>query len=132
MPNDLDVCTTLQILMKRLLFKNAIFNQEIKKIKKIRDFLINELLKFCYLIVVDVLPVMVYMFVLCRCLGSSHGLVVRVTQDLSRGFAFGAKAISFASVHSAANENQHWWEGTCDGLASCPGESVQLHSNCLR
>ena len=38
----------------------------------------------------------------------------------------------FASVYSAANEYQHCWEGTCDGLASCPGESVQLHSNCLR
>ena len=37
-----------------------------------------------------------------------------------------------ASVYSAANEYQHCWEGTCDGLASCPGESVQLHSNCLR
>ena len=23
--------------------------------------------------------------------------------------------------------SQHCWEGTCDGLASCPGESVQLH-----
>ena len=40
--------------------------------------------------------------------------------------------IQFASVYSAANEYQHCWEGTCDGLASCPGESVQLHSNCLR
>ena len=37
----------------------------------------------------------------------------------------------YASVYSAANEYQHWWEGTCDGLASCPGESVHLHSNCL-
>ena len=36
-----------------------------------------------------------------------------------------------ASIYSAANEYQHSWEGTCDGLASCPGESVQLHSNCL-
>ena len=36
------------------------------------------------------------------------------------------------TVYSAANEYQHCWEGTCDGLASCPGESVQLHSNCLR
>ena len=26
---------------------------------------------------------------------------------------------------------QHCWEGSCDGLASRPGESVQLHSNCL-
>ena len=34
----------------------------------------------------------------------------------------------FASVYSAANEYQHCWEGTCDGLASCPGESAQLHS----
>ena len=37
----------------------------------------------------------------------------------------------FASVYSAANEYQHCLEGTYDGLASCPGESVQLHSNCL-
>ena len=35
----------------------------------------------------------------------------------------------FASVHSAANVNQHCWEGSCDGLASRPGESIQLHSN---
>ena len=34
----------------------------------------------------------------------------------------------FASVYSAANEYQHCWEGTCDGLASCPGESVALVS----
>ena len=38
----------------------------------------------------------------------------------------------FASVYSAANEYQHCWGGTCDELASCPGESVLLHSNCLR
>ena len=38
----------------------------------------------------------------------------------------------FASVYPAANEYQQCWEGTCDGLASRPGESVQLHSNCLR
>ena len=38
----------------------------------------------------------------------------------------------FASVHSAANEFLHCWEGTCDGLGSFPGESVQLHSNWLR
>ena len=30
----------------------------------------------------------------------------------------------FASVLSALNESKHCWEGTCDGLASCPGESV--------
>ena len=34
----------------------------------------------------------------------------------------------FASIYSAANEYQYCWEGTCDGLASSPGESVQLHS----
>ena len=33
----------------------------------------------------------------------------------------------FAPVYSAANEYQHCWDGTCDGLASCPEESVQLH-----
>ena len=37
----------------------------------------------------------------------------------------------FASVFSAVTEYQHCWEGTCDELASCPGESVQLHSNFL-
>ena len=37
----------------------------------------------------------------------------------------------FASVYSAANEYQHCWEGTCDGLESCPGESVQLYSKLL-
>ena len=36
------------------------------------------------------------------------------------------------SVYSAANEYRHCREGTRDGLVSCPGESVQLHSNCLR
>ena len=41
-------------------------------------------------------------------------------------FTFEAKAI--ASVYSAANEYQHC---TCDGLASCSGESVQLHSKLL-
>ena len=38
----------------------------------------------------------------------------------------------FASVYSAGNEYQHCWEGTCDGLASLSGESVQLHYNCSR
>ena len=38
----------------------------------------------------------------------------------------------FASVYSAANEYQHCWGGTCDGLASRLGESVQLYSNCLQ
>ena len=37
----------------------------------------------------------------------------------------------FASVYSAANEYQHCWEDTCDGLASCRKESVQLHSKLL-
>ena len=37
----------------------------------------------------------------------------------------------FASVYSAANEYRQCWEGTCDGLASCPVESVQLHSKLL-
>ena len=36
--------------------------------------------------------------------------------------------IRFVSVYSAANEYQHCWDGSCDELASCPGESVQLHS----
>ena len=34
----------------------------------------------------------------------------------------------FATVYSAANEYQHCCDGSCDGLASCPGESVQLPS----
>ena len=37
----------------------------------------------------------------------------------------------FASVYSAANEYQHCWEDTCDGLASCPGESVQFLSKLI-
>ena len=37
----------------------------------------------------------------------------------------------FASVYSAANEYRHCWEGTCDGLASRPRESVQLDSKLL-
>ena len=37
----------------------------------------------------------------------------------------------FVSVHLAANEYQHFCEGTCDGLASCPGQSVQLHYKLL-
>ena len=31
----------------------------------------------------------------------------------------------FASVYSTINEYQHCWEGTCDGIASRPGEPVQ-------
>ena len=34
-------------------------------------------------------------------------------------------------MYSAANEYRHCWEGTCDGLASRPGESVQLHSKAV-
>ena len=34
-------------------------------------------------------------------------------------------------VYSAANDYQHCWEGTCDGLTSCPGGSVQLHSKAV-
>ena len=37
----------------------------------------------------------------------------------------------FAAVYSAANEYQNCWGGTCDGLASRPGESTQLHSKLL-
>ena len=43
----------------------------------------------------------------------------------------GTTVPQFASVYSAI-EYQHCREGTCDGLASCPGESIQLHSSCLR
>ena len=48
------------------------------------------------------------------------------------GMLLKLRQFQFASVYSAENEYQNCWEGTCDGLASCPGESVQLHSNCLR
>ena len=34
-------------------------------------------------------------------------------------------------MYSAANEYQHSWEGRCDGLASCPGESVQYYNSTL-
>ena len=71
------------------------------------------------------------------CLGSSHGLVVRVLDSglWDRGFDTHTGHGSllklrqfhlpqFASVYSAANECQHCWEGTCNGLASCPGVST--------
>ena len=74
-----------------------------------------------------------------------RGLVVRVLDSGLKGRGFNPNTgqgsllklfrfhlPQFASLYSAANEYQHCWEGTCDGLASCPGESVQLHSNCLR
>ena len=32
----------------------------------------------------------------------------------------------FSSVYSAVNACHHRWEGTCDGLVSRPGRSVQL------
>ena len=77
--------------------------------------------------------------------GSGHRLVVRVLHsglcgrgfDLHTGHGTHLKLRQLhlprcASVYSAANEYQHCWKGTCYGLASCPGESVQLHSNCLR
>ena len=78
-------------------------------------------------------------------MGSGHGLAVRVLDSGLEGRGFDPhtghgsllKLRQFhlpqcASVYSAANEYQHCWEGTCDGLASCPGESVQLNSNYLR
>ena len=82
--------------------------------------------------------------------GSGRGLMVRVLDsgsglkcrgfDLHTGHGTLLKLRQFhlprfASVYSAANEYKHCWEGskgTCDGLASCPGGSVQPHSNCLR
>ena len=72
--------------------------------------------------------------------GSGRGLVVRVLD--SRQWGLGTDPHTghgsllklrqfhlprFASVYSAANEYLHCWEGICDGLASSPGESVQLH-----
>ena len=73
---------------------------------------------------------------------SFRGLVVRVLSSGSCGFGdhTGQGSLlklmqfhlpQFAPVHSSANEYQHCWEGTCDGQASGPGESVQLHSNLL-
>ena len=69
--------------------------------------------------------------------GDSRGLVVKVLDSKSEGCEFkthtGHCSFSklrqfrlpyFASVYSAANEYKHCLEGTCDGLVSCPGESV--------
>ena len=74
-------------------------------------------------------------------MGSGRGLVVRVLDSglKDRGFdphtghgsLLKLRQIflpQFASVYSAANEYQYCWEGTCHGIASCPGGSVQLHS----
>ena len=64
------------------------------------------------------------------CRGSGRGLVVRVLDsglyvhgfDPHTGHGSILKLrqfhlLQFASVCSAANEYQHCWEGTCDGLA---------------
>ena len=72
---------------------------------------------------------------------SGHGLVVRVLDSGRKGHGIEPHTghgsplkpsqfhlPQFASVCSAAIEYQHCWDG-CDELASCPGESVQLHSN---
>ena len=69
--------------------------------------------------------------------GGSRGLVVKVLDSKFEGCEFkthtGHGSFSklrqfrlpyFASVYSAANECKHCLEGTCDGLVSCPGESV--------
>ena len=69
--------------------------------------------------------------------GGSRGLVVKVLDSKFKGCEFkthtGHGSFSklrqfrlpyFASVYSAANEYKHCLEGTCDGLVSCPGESV--------
>ena len=69
--------------------------------------------------------------------GGSRGLVVKVLDSKFEGCEFkthtGHGSFSklrqfrlpyFASVYSAANEYKHCLEGTCDGLVSCPGESV--------
>ena len=72
------------------------------------------------------------------CVGSGRGLVARVLDSRVVGSIPTLGNLrqfhlpQFASVYSAGNEYQHCWEGTCDRLASCPGESVQLHSNSLR
>ena len=51
-----------------------------------------------------------------------HGSLLKLSQFNSS---------QFASVYSAVNEYEHCWECTCDGLASCPGESVQLQYKVL-
>ena len=74
---------------------------------------------------------------LFKTVGGSRGLVVKVLDSKFKGCEFkthtGHGSFSklrqfrlpyFASVYSAANEYKHCLEGTCDGLVSCPGESV--------
>ena len=70
-------------------------------------------------------------------MGSGRGLVVKVLdsglwgRELDTHTGHGSsltlmqfRSPQFASVYSAVNEYRHCWEGTCDGLASCPGGSV--------
>ena len=72
---------------------------------------------------------------------SGRGLVVRVLDSrqwghrinphTGRGSLLKPRQFhlpQFASVYSAANEYQHCCDDSCDELASCPGQSVQLHS----
>ena len=58
--------------------------------------------------------------------GGSRGLEVKVLDSKFEGCEFKThtRLPYFASVYSAANEYKHCLEGTCDGLVSCPGESV--------
>ena len=64
----------------------------------------------------------------------AHGIptsgtcICHVSRCMETGIIFVYIQMQFASVYSAANECQHCWDGSCDELASCPGESVQLHS----
>ena len=78
--------------------------------------------------------------------GSGRGLLVIVldTSLYSRGFdshtGHGSllKLMQFHLPHYTQLQRStnivgwHCWVGTCDGVASCPGESVRLHSSCLR
>ena len=72
--------------------------------------------------------------VFCLLFYKACPLMVRKNTN-SRFLRFFVRSVSlFRSLWLTpmANEYQHCWEGTCDGLASSPGESVQLHCNCLR
>ena len=71
---------------------------------------------------------------------SGRGLVVRALDSDLRGRRFDphtgrGSLLKLGQFHSpnlpqytqsSANEYQRYLEGTCDGLVSCPGESVQL------
>ena len=63
-----------------------------------------------------------------------HILNVYVDKTQPRQFKFTFKDNFIYLGNSAVNQYQHCWEGTSGGLASCPGESVQVNCpiSCLR